>query len=145
MAVSMGLVNSDDIFLTEWQGSILGPPGVSNYKVFKMLHLYYYLHMYLVLDCVWRSTIRIKNNVRTWVPQCTPKSALRVKNPFIWCKSDHRNHRKHTACDQELESEGHDRVRPRGHQELYEQFTESTPPSATRRLAILIHNMKARQ
>lgn len=30
MAVSMGLVNSDDIFLTEWQGSILGPSGVSN-------------------------------------------------------------------------------------------------------------------
>eukprot|EP01036_Dinobryon_divergens_P026063 gene26063-34667_t len=27
MAVSMGLVNSDDIFLTEWQGSILGPSG----------------------------------------------------------------------------------------------------------------------
>ena len=23
----MGLVNSDDIFLTEWNGSILGPPG----------------------------------------------------------------------------------------------------------------------
>jgi hypothetical protein len=25
----MGLVNGDDIFLTEWQGSILGPSGVS--------------------------------------------------------------------------------------------------------------------
>lgn len=29
MSVSMGLVNGDDIFLTEWNGSILGPPGVS--------------------------------------------------------------------------------------------------------------------
>ncbi len=29
MSVSMGLVNSDDIFLTEWQGSVLGPHGVS--------------------------------------------------------------------------------------------------------------------
>ena len=28
MSVSMGLVNGDDIFLTEWQGSILGPAGV---------------------------------------------------------------------------------------------------------------------
>eukprot|EP01038_Epipyxis_sp_PR26KG_P013146 gene13146-17614_t len=27
MSVSMGLVNGDDIFLTEWQGSILGPPS----------------------------------------------------------------------------------------------------------------------
>jgi hypothetical protein len=28
MSVSMGLVDPDDIFLTEWQGSILGPQGV---------------------------------------------------------------------------------------------------------------------
>lgn len=28
MAISMGLVTSDDIFLTEWNGSILGPHGV---------------------------------------------------------------------------------------------------------------------
>ncbi len=34
MSCSMGLVNSDDIFLTEWQGSILGPPGVSSIVVF---------------------------------------------------------------------------------------------------------------
>ncbi|KAJ1434012.1 ubiquitin conjugating enzyme [Ochromonadaceae sp. CCMP2298] len=27
MSVSMGLVDPDDIFLTEWNGSILGPPG----------------------------------------------------------------------------------------------------------------------
>jgi len=32
MSVSMGLVNGDDIFLTEWQGSILGPGGVSIFK-----------------------------------------------------------------------------------------------------------------
>jgi hypothetical protein len=29
MSVSMGLVDGDDIFLTEWQGSILGPGNVS--------------------------------------------------------------------------------------------------------------------
>lgn len=29
MSVSLGLVEPDDIFLTEWQGSILGPQGVS--------------------------------------------------------------------------------------------------------------------
>jgi ubiquitin-conjugating enzyme E2 variant len=29
MSVSMGLVDPDDIYLTEWQGSILGPHGVS--------------------------------------------------------------------------------------------------------------------
>lgn len=29
MSVSLGLVDPDDIFLTEWNGSILGPPGVS--------------------------------------------------------------------------------------------------------------------
>jgi ubiquitin-conjugating enzyme E2 variant len=28
MSVSMGLVDPDDIFLTEWNASILGPPGV---------------------------------------------------------------------------------------------------------------------
>lgn len=30
MNVSMGLVDPDDIFLTEWNGSILGPAGVSH-------------------------------------------------------------------------------------------------------------------
>jgi hypothetical protein len=28
MSVSLGLVDHDDIYLTEWQGSILGPHGV---------------------------------------------------------------------------------------------------------------------
>lgn len=28
MSVSMGLVDPDDTFLTEWNGSILGPAGV---------------------------------------------------------------------------------------------------------------------
>lgn len=30
MNVSLGLVDPDDIYLTEWQGSILGPHGVSS-------------------------------------------------------------------------------------------------------------------
>lgn len=29
MSVSLGLVEPDDILLTEWQGSIIGPQGVS--------------------------------------------------------------------------------------------------------------------
>ena len=29
MAISYGLVNADDTFLTEWNGGILGPHGVS--------------------------------------------------------------------------------------------------------------------
>lgn len=33
MSVSMGLVNSDDIFLTEWQGSIMGPHGVTFFQL----------------------------------------------------------------------------------------------------------------
>jgi len=28
MSISFGLSDPDDIFLTEWNGSILGPPGV---------------------------------------------------------------------------------------------------------------------
>jgi ubiquitin-conjugating enzyme E2 variant len=28
MNISLGLVDHDDIFLTEWQGSIIGPPSV---------------------------------------------------------------------------------------------------------------------
>jgi len=34
MSISMGLVNGDDIFLTEWNASILGPPGVSSIKFY---------------------------------------------------------------------------------------------------------------
>jgi hypothetical protein len=36
MSVSLGLVDHDDIFLSEWQGSILGPGGVSipNFELF---------------------------------------------------------------------------------------------------------------
>ena len=29
MAISFGLVDTGDTFLTEWNGGILGPPGVS--------------------------------------------------------------------------------------------------------------------
>jgi hypothetical protein len=28
MNISLGLVDPDDIFLAEWNGSIVGPPGV---------------------------------------------------------------------------------------------------------------------
>ena len=34
MSVSLGLVEPDDIYLTEWQGSILGPGGVSEPALF---------------------------------------------------------------------------------------------------------------
>ena len=34
MSVSLGLVDPDDIFLTEWNGSILGPPSVSKITVY---------------------------------------------------------------------------------------------------------------
>lgn len=37
MSVSMGLVNPDDIFLTEWQASILGPHGVCETYIFRYL------------------------------------------------------------------------------------------------------------
>jgi hypothetical protein len=30
MSVSLGLVAADDILLTEWNGSIIGPQGVSD-------------------------------------------------------------------------------------------------------------------
>ena len=29
MSISFGLVDADDIFMTDWNGSIFGPPGVS--------------------------------------------------------------------------------------------------------------------
>lgn len=34
MTVSYGLVDSSDIFMGEWNGSIMGPPGVSFYMYF---------------------------------------------------------------------------------------------------------------
>jgi ubiquitin-conjugating enzyme E2 variant len=34
MNISFGLVTPDDIFLTDWNGSIFGPPGVSSSIVF---------------------------------------------------------------------------------------------------------------
>ncbi len=48
MSVSMGLVNSDDIFLTEWQGSIMGPHGVRSDRFLVMVHLFILL---LIVDC----------------------------------------------------------------------------------------------
>ncbi len=42
MSVSMGLVNSDDIFLTEWQGSIMGPHGVRR----KLKFIYWFNHLW---------------------------------------------------------------------------------------------------
>ena len=43
MTVSYGLVDSSDIFMGEWNGSIMGPPGVS--------FTYYLLYIY-VLWCL---------------------------------------------------------------------------------------------
>ena len=36
MTVSYGLVDSSDIFMGEWNGSIMGPPGVSLYIIYYM-------------------------------------------------------------------------------------------------------------
>lgn len=38
MSVSLGLVDPDDIYLTEWQGSIIGPAGVSLSLSLSCLH-----------------------------------------------------------------------------------------------------------
>ena len=40
MSVSMGLVDPDDIFLTDWNGSILGPHGVSVIKMMFILFIF---------------------------------------------------------------------------------------------------------
>ena len=41
MAISFGLVDSGDTFLTEWNGGILGPAGVSfSYSKIKILYSY---------------------------------------------------------------------------------------------------------
>lgn len=37
MSVSMGLANSDDIFLREWNGSIIGPHGVGPPPTYRKL------------------------------------------------------------------------------------------------------------
>jgi hypothetical protein len=55
MCISFGLVDSGDTFLTEWNGGILGPPGVSfciatrflrghSYKFFLIAHLVSFIH-----------------------------------------------------------------------------------------------------
>ena len=33
MSISFGLVDNGDTFLTEWNGGILGPPGVSHCRI----------------------------------------------------------------------------------------------------------------
>ena len=45
MSISFGLVDSGDTFLSDWNGGILGPPGVSiaingNYPVFHVVMCY---------------------------------------------------------------------------------------------------------
>jgi hypothetical protein len=39
MSVSMGLVDPDDVFLTEWNASILGPAGVSSLSISSVVPL----------------------------------------------------------------------------------------------------------
>lgn len=43
MTVSMGLVDPDDILLTEWNASILGPPGINIVIFFLNIKSYEYL------------------------------------------------------------------------------------------------------
>ena len=52
MTVSYGLVDSSDIFMGEWNGSIMGPPGVSLYIIFICLCIV------VLLYCVGRGEIR---------------------------------------------------------------------------------------
>ena len=40
MTVSMGLVDPDDILLTEWNASILGPQGIITYNYINIYHNY---------------------------------------------------------------------------------------------------------
>jgi len=52
MTVSYGLVDSSDIFMGEWNGSIMGPPGVS-------LYIYYiFIVLWCLLYWVGRGEIR---------------------------------------------------------------------------------------
>ena len=48
MNISMGLVDNDDIFLTEWNGSILGPPGVILFHIYLIFlsegHVFYFIN-----------------------------------------------------------------------------------------------------
>jgi hypothetical protein len=72
MSVSLGLVDPDDIYLTEWQGSILGPHGVSFRFFFSRLPRCYPFSV----DCLRWKTIRVEDYLRTRVPLCSSKSSL---------------------------------------------------------------------
>ena len=53
MSISFGLVDSGDTFLTDWNGGILGPPGVSSMKWWSKLDLLLMLIaniLYIFLD-----------------------------------------------------------------------------------------------
>lgn len=50
MTVSYGLVDSSDIFMGEWNGSIMGPPGVS-------LYIIYYIFLCVVVAVLARRRI----------------------------------------------------------------------------------------
>ena len=50
MTVSYGLVDSSDIFMGEWNGSIMGPPGVS-------LYIIYYIFLCVVVTVLARRRI----------------------------------------------------------------------------------------
>jgi hypothetical protein len=46
----MGLTNPDDIFLTEWNGSIIGPPGVLIKNYLSQFNQFFKLFIYQ--DCL---------------------------------------------------------------------------------------------
>ena len=52
MTVSYGLVDSSDIFMGEWNGSIMGPPGVSLY-----IFIYLCIVVFAVLGRKRRDTV----------------------------------------------------------------------------------------
>jgi len=53
MTVSYGLVDSSDIFMGEWNGSIMGPPGVSLYIII----IYLCIVLFAVLGRKRRDTV----------------------------------------------------------------------------------------
>lgn len=75
---SYGLADGDDITMTNWNGTILGPPHVSSCIILGVAHISY-------TECPRKPNLQLKNHLWESVSRCAASSLFYLQNQPPMC------------------------------------------------------------